>query len=73
MLSCVGRPILLDLPHVGVNSILLRDRIVRLFRRVFNQCEVKVVFKRTKRLSHFFSFKDETPRLSRLMCLSLSV
>ncbi len=63
VLSCAGRPILLVLPFVGVHSIHVRDRIVKLFRRVFPQCEVKVVFKCTKRLSNFFPFKDKIPHV----------
>ncbi len=49
------------LPYMGLSSIHVRDRIVKLCKQQFPQLRCKVVLKPTHRLSDLFPFKDRLP------------
>ena len=49
------------LPFLGSTSWQVKNELTRTFRKILPFCKLKLVFKTTKRLSSFFSFKDKLP------------
>jgi hypothetical protein len=52
----------LCLPFTGTHSLQIRTQINRLCRAAFPHLDIRFVFRSTKRLSTFFSFKDKIPK-----------
>ena len=50
------------LPFTGTHSLQIRTQINRLCRAAFPHLDIRFVFRSTKRLSTFFSFKDKIPK-----------
>jgi hypothetical protein len=50
------------LPFTGTHSLQIRTQINRLCRASFPHLDIRFVFRSTKRLSTFFSFKDKIPK-----------
>ena len=51
------------LPFLGPTSLQIRTRISKLITEKLPYCNLKVIFRSTKRLSNCFSFKDRLPNL----------
>jgi hypothetical protein len=51
-----------SLPFTGTHSLQIRTQINRLCRAAFPHLDIRFVFRSTKRLSTFFSFKDKIPK-----------
>ena len=52
----------ITLPFLGKFSLQIRKQIVTLLKKNIPSCRVKFLFKTKRRLSHFFKFKDTTPK-----------
>ena len=50
------------LPFLGPLSLQIRTKITKLFNEKVPYCNLKVVFRSTRRLSNCFSFKDRIPK-----------
>ena len=50
------------LPFLGPLSLQIRTRISKLIANKLPYCNLKVVFRSTRRLSNCFSFKDKIPK-----------
>ena len=55
------KEICIMLPFLGPLSLQIRTRIRKLFANKLPYCNLKVVFRSTRRLSNCFSFKDKIP------------
>ena len=55
------RELLVALPYLGTFSLNLRKRLYISFSKSLSQCNVKVIFQPTNRLSSFFKFKYSIP------------
>ena len=53
------------LPFLGKSSSLLKTRLIKSLQKQVKFCKVKVIFKTTNRLKHFFRFKDKIPETLR--------
>ena len=56
------KEMLLVLPFLGTNSWKTKNELIRSFRKILPFCNLKIVYKTTKRLSSCFSFKDKFPK-----------
>ena len=59
--TCAKKQIFLSLPFTGKHGMQIRTKLSKLFRSHFPQLELKVVFKPSHRLAHYFPFKDRVP------------
>ena len=53
--------ILMILPFLGSTSWLVKNELLRTFRKIIPAYKLKLVFKTSNRLSSFFAFKDKLP------------
>jgi hypothetical protein len=53
---------LLVLPFLGQTSLKIKNDLLRSFRSILPFANMKIVFKTSRRLSSFFSFKDRIPK-----------
>ena len=51
----------LVLPFLGKQSLDTKHKLEKLFKSKLPFCNIRIVFKTTKRISHLFSFKDKIP------------
>ena len=55
-------PVFIVLPYLGAKSMLLKRRLLSLFKSSLPQVKCDVVFKAPCRLSQWFPFKDRVPK-----------
>ena len=55
------KPVWITLPFLGKDSLVTKRKLQILFRQTLPMCNLRVIFKASKRVSHFFSFKDKIP------------
>ena len=55
------KPIWIILPFLGRYSLVTKRKLLILFRHTLPMCNLRVMFRSSKRLSHFFSFKVKIP------------
>ena len=55
------KPTWIILPFLGRYSLISKRKLQILFRQTLPMCNLRVMFRSSKRLSHFFSFKDKIP------------
>ena len=56
------KELLLVLPFLGTNSWKTKNELIRSFRKIVPFCNLKIVYKTTRRLSSCFPFKDKFPK-----------
>ena len=56
------KQLLIILPFLGKLSSKLKQRVANCFKSSLPQCEVKIIFKSTNRLSSLFTYKDVIPK-----------
>ena len=62
VLTVPQKELLIVLPYTGSHGFMIRTKLQRLMKRFFPTAKLRVVFKPTAKLSHFFSYKDVTPK-----------
>ena len=60
-LTVEKKELFITLPYLGNLSLAIRTRLQNIINRNLPFCKIKVIFKSTKRLDHFFRFKDKVP------------
>ena len=61
-LTAPKKEVFLTLPYLGIMSSNLKQKLHSYFAKTLPQCDFKIIFKSTHRLSFFFRFKDIIPR-----------
>ena len=56
------KELFLVLPFLGANSWKTKNELIRTFRKIVPFCNLKIVYKTTRRLSSCFTFKDKIPK-----------
>ena len=56
------KELLLVLPFLGTNSWKTKNELIRSFRKIVPFCNLRIVYKTTRRLSSCFPFKDKFPK-----------
>ena len=62
LITVPKKDVLIVLPFLSQFSVNLRSRLYNCFNKSLPQCNMKVIFKSTNRLSNFFRFKDSIPK-----------
>ena len=57
------KQLLLILPFTGNHGLLVRNRLIRLYRHFFPMASLRIVFVPSFKLRNWFRFKDEIPHL----------
>ena len=55
------KPLWITLPFLGKDSLITKKKLSRLVKKTLPMCKLRVMFRSTKRLSNFFTFKDKIP------------
>ena len=61
MLAVPKKQLYLVLPFMGKISALIKSGFIRSLHKRLSFCKIKIVFKTSKRLKNYFSFKDIVP------------
>ena len=56
------KEVVMILPFLGTTSWKTKNDLMRTFRKIIPFCNVKIVYKTTRRLSSCFTFKDKFPK-----------
>ena len=62
VLTVAKKVICICLPLIGFHSPQIRTQIQKICSSTFSHIKIRTVFRPTKRLSHFFTFKDRIPK-----------
>ena len=60
--TCAKKRIFISLPYTGKHGLVIKNKLLKLFRRHYPQIDLRVIFKPSFRVSDLFHFKDRIPR-----------
>ena len=58
-----------SIPFMGIDSLKIRDKLIRLVKIYFPFCKIQVMFNSGNRLGRFFQFKDKVSLNARSLIL----
>lgn len=62
LITVKKKELFLVLPFLGKQSLELKHKLENLFKKTLPFCHLRIVFNSNKRLSNWFTFKDQIPR-----------